>query len=147
MPRTSPESGVRYVNVSAEQQKFEGMYMIGQVAALRHSVCTARELHERVSKTHDVVFITSLTVANRLVAKGILRREKRDDLFHYSATMTPDEFRERASKHVMQRVVGLGAAAVSASLVDVLAKSEPAQLAELGRLVRRKLKERGDLER
>ena len=44
----------------------------------------------------------------------------------------------------MQRVVGLGAAAVSASLVDVLAEREPEQLAELGRLVGRKLKERGD---
>ena len=103
---------------------------------------TARELHDRVARTHDVVYITSVTVANRLVEKGILRREKRDDIYHYSATMTREEFSAHASRHVVQRIVGLGSTAVSASLVDVLAERDPDQLAELGRLVRRKLKER-----
>ena len=103
---------------------------------------TARELHDRVARTHDVVYITSVTVANRLVEKGILRRDKRDDIYHYSATMTREEFSNRASRHVVQRIVGLGYTAVSASLVDVLAERDPGQLAELGRLVRRKLKER-----
>ena len=104
---------------------------------------TARELHDEVARRHDVVYITSVTVANRLVEKGILRRQKRDDLYHYSSTMTREEFSERASRHVVQRIVDLGSSAVSASLVDVLAERDPEQLAELGRLVRRKLKERG----
>lgn len=108
---------------------------------------TARELHDKVAKTHNVVYITSVTVANRLVDKGILRREKHDDIYHYSATLTREEFSVRASRHVVQRIVGLGSTAVSASLVDVLAERDPEQLAELGRLVRRKLKERSDSER
>jgi predicted transcriptional regulator len=103
---------------------------------------TARELHDRVARTHDVVYITSVTVANRLVEKGILRRAKKDDVFHYSATVSREEFSERASRHVVQRIVQLGSTAVAASLVDVLAERDPEQLAELGRLVRRKLKER-----
>jgi predicted transcriptional regulator len=102
---------------------------------------TARELHERVARTHDVVYITSVTVANRLVEKGILRRAKQDDVFHYSATLSREEFAARASRHVVQRIVGLGSTAVSASLVEVLAERDPEQLAELGRLVRRKLRE------
>ena len=108
---------------------------------------SARELHDKVAKTHDVVYITSVTVANRLVEKGILHREKRDEIYHYSATLTREEFSARASRHVVQRIVGLGSTAVSASLVDVLAERDPEQLAELGRLVRKKLKERGDSER
>ncbi len=103
---------------------------------------TARELHDRVARTHDVVYITSVTVANRLVEKGILRRAKKDDVFHYSATVSREEFSERASRHVVQRIVELGSTAVAASLVDVLAERDPEQLAELGRLVRRKLRER-----
>ncbi|MEO7967099.1 MAG: BlaI/MecI/CopY family transcriptional regulator [Gemmatimonadaceae bacterium] len=102
---------------------------------------TARELHERVARTHNVVYITSVTVANRLVVKGILRRVKHDDLYHYTATLSHAEFSERASRHVVQRIVDLGSTAVSASLVDVLAERDPEQLAELGRLVRRKLRE------
>jgi acyl transferase domain-containing protein/NAD(P)H-dependent flavin oxidoreductase YrpB (nitropropane dioxygenase family)/NAD(P)-dependent dehydrogenase (short-subunit alcohol dehydrogenase family) len=39
----------RYVEVPAEEQHSEGMYMIGQVAAMRHSACTMRALHESVS--------------------------------------------------------------------------------------------------
>jgi acyl transferase domain-containing protein/NAD(P)H-dependent flavin oxidoreductase YrpB (nitropropane dioxygenase family)/NAD(P)-dependent dehydrogenase (short-subunit alcohol dehydrogenase family)/acyl carrier protein len=42
-------SGPRYVDVSPEDQRREGMYMIGQVAALRDRVCSIRELHEEVS--------------------------------------------------------------------------------------------------
>ena len=97
--------------------------------------------HERVARTHDVVYITSITVANRLVEKGILRRAKHEDLYHYTATLSRDEFSERASRHVVQRIVDLGSTAVSASLVEVLAERDPEQLAELGRLVRRKLRE------
>jgi predicted transcriptional regulator len=104
---------------------------------------TARELHDRVARTHDVVYITTVTVANRLVEKGILRRAKQDDVYHYSATASREQFAEQASRHVVRRIVELGSTAVAASLVDVLAERDPEQLAELGRLVRRKLKERG----
>lgn len=103
---------------------------------------TARELHDRVARSHDVVYITTVTVANRLVDKGILRRAKQDDVYHYSATVSREQFSEQASRHVVQRIVDLGSTAVAASLVDVLAERDPEQLAELGRLVRRKLKER-----
>jgi predicted transcriptional regulator len=102
---------------------------------------TARELFERVAKTHDVVYITCVTVANRLVEKGLMKRAKQEDIFHYTATLTKPEFTQRASRHVVQRLVSLGSAAVSASLVDVLAERDPEQLAELARLVRAKLRE------
>ena len=102
---------------------------------------TARELYERVARTHDVVYITCVTVANRLVDKGILTRAKANDVYHYEAPLSKAEFTQRASRHVVQRLVSLGSAAVSASLVDVLAEREPAQLAELARLVRAAMKE------
>ena len=102
---------------------------------------TARGLFDRVATTHDVVYITCVTVANRLVDKGMLVRAKIDDVFHYEATLSKAEFTQRASRHVVQRLVSLGSAAVSASLVDVLAERDPAQLAELARLVRAAMKE------
>ena len=106
---------------------------------------TARELHARIVKTRRIEQITSVTVLNRLAsAKRLLRREKRDDVYHYEPTLSRDEFMLRASRHVAERVLGLGADAVTASIVDVLAERDPEQLAELGRLVRRKLRERDD---
>lgn len=45
---SEPGRGVQYIHVSPEQQRAEGMYMIGQVAALRNSLCSIRDLHEDV---------------------------------------------------------------------------------------------------
>lgn len=101
---------------------------------------SARDIYERVVRTHDVVYITCVTVANRLVEKGLLQRAKENDLFHYTPTLAKDEFTRMASRHVVQRIVGLGSSAIAASLVDVLAERDPEQLKELARLVRKKQK-------
>ncbi len=101
---------------------------------------TARELHDVISRRHDIAYITTVTVANRLVEKGLMGREKAEQLFHYSPTLTREEFFLQASRHVVGRILGLGARAVTSSLVDALAKHDPEELAELARLVRKKLK-------
>lgn len=115
----------------------EAAWWIGKPAA-------SRVLHAAISKAHPVEQITAVTVLNRLVAKGLLQREKIDDVFHYSPTLSQDSFMQQASRHVVERVLALGTEAVSASLVDVLSERDPDQLAELGRLIRRKLRERDD---
>lgn len=104
----------------------------------------ARAVHELVAEEHDVALLTVITVLNKLVVKGLLARAKRDDLLHYSARLSEDEFRTLASRRVVTGILSLGPEAVAASLVDALAKQDPEQLAELGRLVRRKLKEQQD---
>jgi predicted transcriptional regulator len=102
---------------------------------------TARGVHERVVEEHDVALLTVVTVLNKLVAKGLLHRAKRDDIYHYEPRLTEDEFRSLASRRVVSGILALGPEAVAASLVDALAEHDPEQLAELGRLVRRKLRE------
>lgn len=102
---------------------------------------TAREVHARVHRTHRVELLTVITVLNKLVTKGILDRAKERDLFHYGARLDEGEFMARASRRIVEGIVSLGPEAVSASLVDVLAERDPEQLAELGRLVRRKIRE------
>lgn len=105
---------------------------------------TARELHARVVKKRDIEYITAVTVLNRLVsAKRLMTREKVDELYHYAPTFGRDEFLQRASRQVMERVLGLGTDAVAASMVDVLADRDPEKLAELARLVRKKLRDKG----
>jgi predicted transcriptional regulator len=106
---------------------------------------TARELYGRIVKSRPIEQITAVTVLNRLVApKRLMKREKVDDVFNYQPTLTREEFLQRASRHVAERVLALGTEAVTASIVDVLADRDPEQLQELGRLVRRKLRERDE---
>lgn len=102
---------------------------------------TARSVHKQVIEDHDVALLTVITVLNKLVAKGLLTRAKQDDVYHYGARLTEAEFRALASQRVIKGILSLGPQAVAASLVDALAQHDPQQLAELGRLVRRKLRE------
>jgi predicted transcriptional regulator len=101
----------------------------------------ARVVHARVAREHKVELLTVITVLNNLVGKGLLSRGKRDDLLHYEARYTEDEFTTLASRRVVEGILSFGPEAVAASLVDVLAERDPEQLAELGRLIRRRLKE------
>jgi predicted transcriptional regulator len=100
----------------------------------------ARVVHTRVSRHHKVAFLTVVTVLNKLVRKGLLSRAKRDDLFHSEARLSEEKFMTHASRRVVEGILSLGPEAVAASLVDVLAERDPVQLAELGRLVRQRLK-------
>ncbi len=102
---------------------------------------SARQIHGKVIRQHQVELLTIITVLNRLVAKGVLSRAKQEDVFHYTARFDEEEFMALASRRVMEGVLSLGPQAITASLVDVLAERDPEQLAELGRLVRRRLSE------
>lgn len=102
---------------------------------------TARAVHERVAKEHDVAVLTIITVLNKLVVKGLLSRAKHDDVYHYSSSLTENEFRAFATQRVVTSILSIGPQAVAASLVDALARHDPDQLTELGRLIRRKQKE------
>ncbi len=100
---------------------------------------SARVVHERVARTHPVAPLTVTTVLNKLVDKQVLTRAKRDDVFHYEATMDEDAFRAHASRRVVEGILSFGPRAVAASFVDVLAERDPAQLAELARLIGERL--------
>jgi predicted transcriptional regulator len=103
---------------------------------------TARVIHERVVRTHTVSPLTTITVLNRLTAKRVLERRRTDDLYHYMARLDETAFMAHASRRVVEGILSFGPDAVAASLVDVLAEQDPAQLEDLARLVRRKLRER-----
>lgn len=101
----------------------------------------ARTVHGVVVKNHPVALLTVITVLNKLVAKGILAREKLDDLLHYRARMSREAFTAHVSRRVVEGILSFSPDAVAASLVDVLAERDPAQLAELGRLIGRRLRQ------
>jgi predicted transcriptional regulator len=104
----------------------------------------ARTVHEFVARHHRVEVLTVVTVLNKLVAKSLVLRTRRDGLLHYVPLYSREEFMEHASRRVVEGILSLGSAAVSASLVDVLARRDPEQLAELGHLVRRRLREQDE---
>ena len=103
---------------------------------------SARTVHEHVAREHDVAIYTVITVLNKLVEKGLLAREKRDDLLHYEARLSEDEFRAQVSRRVVEGILSFGPEAVTAAFVDVLAQHDPERLAGLARLIGERLRER-----
>ena len=130
-------TGLAKVLGDLEARVMHVMWEIGRPAP-------ARQVHERIAREHAVAIHTVITVLNKLVEKGLLRRQKRDDLLHFEATLTEEEFRAQASRQVIEGILSFGPDAVTASFVDVLAERDPAQLAELARLIERRMKEPRD---
>lgn len=128
--------GIAKVLGDLEARVLRTMWRLGEPA-------TAREVHEAVIVEHRVSPLTTITVLNKLVTKRILTRRKIDDVFHYTPTMDEETFRAMVSRRVVEGILSFGPEAVSASLVDVLAERDPEQLEELGRLIRRRLREQG----
>lgn len=103
---------------------------------------SARDVHEHVIRRHDVQLPTVITILNRLVTKGVLRRAKRGDLYHYESVCDEAEFTARAARHLVEGVLALDPDVIAASLVDVLAERDPQQLLALGRMADRRLRAR-----
>ena len=101
----------------------------------------AKQVHARIVRRHDVQLLTVITVLNKLVDKGLLARAKKDDLLHYEARWDEEEFMSHASRQVVEGVLSFGPEVVAASFIDVIAERSPEQLAELSRLIRRRMRE------
>jgi predicted transcriptional regulator len=102
---------------------------------------SSRAIHETVVDDHAVAIHTVITVLNKLVFKGLLCREKLDDVYHYRACITETEFRQEMSRRAVEGILSLGPQAVAASFVDVLAEREPEQLASLMRLIQERMQQ------
>lgn len=100
----------------------------------------ARVVHDRVAEEHEVALLTVITVLNNLVEKGLLSRAKRGELLHFEPRMSQEAFMTFVSRRVVEGVLSFDEDAMAASFVDVLAERDPEKLAELGRLIRRRLR-------
>lgn len=128
--------GIAKVLGDLEARILEAMWALGVPAS-------ARVVHERIAAEHAVSPLTTITVLNKLVTKRVLTRLKRNDLYHYAPILSESAFRALVSRRVVEGILSFGPEAVASSLVDVLAEQNPEQLEELGRLVRRRLREQG----
>ncbi|MEW5926096.1 MAG: BlaI/MecI/CopY family transcriptional regulator [Gemmatimonadota bacterium] len=100
----------------------------------------AREVHDRVFREHEVAHLTVVTVLNKLVEKGLLIREKVEGIFHYRACWSEEEFRVYVSRRLVEGILSFEPLALATSFVDVLGERDPAQLAELRRLIDERLR-------
>lgn len=129
--------GVAKVLGDLEARVMHAIWAIAQPA-------TARTVHEWVIREHPVALHTVITVLNKLVGKGLLRREKQSDILHYEACLSEEEFLAQVSRRVVEGIFTLSQEAVTASFVDVLAERDPERLSDLLELIRERIQEQED---
>ncbi|MBI4410790.1 MAG: BlaI/MecI/CopY family transcriptional regulator [Gemmatimonadetes bacterium] len=95
------------------------------------------------SAGHDLAYNTVTTVLVRLGEKGLVVREKLDDVWQYAPSLSEAEFRARVSQEVLRRLLRVAPEATLAQLVDVLSEDEPEALEALERLIEKKRAARG----
>ena len=96
---------------------------------------TGREVFEEVSRGRPLAFTTILTVLDRLLKKGLIRRTKRGRLFVYTAAMSRDDFVRQVSHEVLQGIMDISASSAATSFVDILYKTSPEEIERLSKLI------------
>jgi predicted transcriptional regulator len=103
---------------------------------------TIKEVLRKLEQEKAMSFNTVMTVMNRLVEKGILRKRSVSKSFVYSPVMTRDEFMDSKSKELaFDLVEEFGPLAVT-HMVDALEKADPKLLEQLEKQIKELKKER-----
>lgn len=96
---------------------------------------TGREVYEEVNRGRPLAFTTILTVLDRLLKKGLIRRTKRGRLFVYTAAMSRDDFVRQVSHEVLQGIMDISASSAATFFVDILYKTSPEEIERLSKLI------------
>jgi predicted transcriptional regulator len=104
---------------------------------------TARQLHERVGAPLGLVYTTITKVIDRLCAKGLVDRRRRDNVFVYRTTSSrPSVDRARMSR-MLGGLFAEGSRPAVASLVEAIESIDPALLDELEGAIEARRRTRG----
>ena len=101
---------------------------------------TGREVLEEIEKTRPLALTTILTVMDRLLKKGLIKRKKRGWVFVYTPSISRDDFVRQVSEEVMQGILDISASSAASSFVDILYKTSPEEMDRLSRLIEERKK-------
>lgn len=103
--------------------------------------CTGKEIHARIKSRRDIALTTVLTVLERLVKKGLVKKAKGQTVYGYMSACTKEEFAKRLSGDVLKGIIGISASGAAASFVDMLGSADPDELDRLSAIIESKKKE------
>lgn len=99
---------------------------------------TIREVWEELMLSRAIAFNTVMTVMNRLVNKGLLRRETGPEAYRFFPARTRDGFVREISHRVAAGLVEDFGDQAIAPFVDALDAAGPGYLEELEKYIRRR---------
>lgn len=102
----------------------------------RRGQASIREVWDTVKGRRPITFNTVMTVMNRLVEKGLLRREDGRGHYRYRPRMDRETLLAHVSRDVVEALVEEFGDIAVAQFVAVLREADPEQLKTLRRLIR-----------
>ena len=123
------ESGLVRLFGELEARIMEAAWVLEEATV--HDLC--RHLVESCN------YKTIMTVANRLVDKGVLKRRRQGRAFVYSPVASREQFLESVSRHTVAGLMKDFGVAAIAGFVDAVDEIAPEQLAALRRLIDEKM--------
>lgn len=98
---------------------------------------------QRAMTDVERAYHTVTTVMVRLCEKGLLRRRKRQGVWHYVPRLGRDEFHSQVTQEVIAGAYALAPGSAVTSMLDLVEASDPGGLDALAELIERKKRERG----
>jgi predicted transcriptional regulator len=102
----------------------------------RRGEASIREVWEELKRRRSITFNSIMTIMNRLVAKGLLRREDGRGRYRYTPRMDRETLLARVSHDVAEALVEEFGEIAVAQFVAVLQDADPEKLAALERMIR-----------
>lgn len=102
----------------------------------RRGSASIREVWDDVKRKRPLAFNTVMTVMNRLVEKGLLRRADRRGSYRYHPRVDREAFLTRVSHDVAEALVQEFGDVAVAQFIEALEEVDPEKLAALERLIR-----------
>lgn len=101
----------------------------------RKGESTGRSLSEEIQCLHAAAYTTVLTVAGRLVKKGLIRKDKKDGVYVFSPVCSKKEFNEHIAREVIQGLKKLSSDSSIANFIDILSEVDDKRIKEYIRIL------------
>lgn len=128
-------TGLAQVLGDLETEIVEALWRLGGPA-------TVTDVRQAMAGTPRA-YHTVTTVMVRLCEKRILRRRKRDGVWHYAPRLSREEFHRQVAHEVIAGVYALAPESAVNSVLDIVDASDPGGLDALAELIDRKKREKG----
>ncbi|MBI2469775.1 MAG: BlaI/MecI/CopY family transcriptional regulator [Planctomycetes bacterium] len=99
-----------------------------------------KDILDAFSSGRDTSYSTVITVTNRMVKKGLLKKRKVGKAFFYKPAYTREEFFEVVSKKMVEGVSGFSFQSAMVHFVDYMSRMNPDKIEYFSKLIESKRK-------
>ena len=104
----------------------------------KNGEATGRQIFDAISMKRKNAYHTILTVLNRMVKKGLLSKEKKTGVFHFSAALGREEFEHLACQQAIKSALSISHSNSISAIVNLLSQDDPKLIDELECVIEQK---------